>query len=186
MKRLIFTGPVIKLLTAFLTIVVIGLFVYFNSQMPRPRERNRISATRGEFSIIQPPDWEGESVYLPAEDVFSVSIVTTPKKVIGLGPELRVGEFRQSPDLDKLRSTGMHDQPFLGKTALALGRSVRRQFFWRMVFEQDGRWFEIVLRLDAAQDVPKTRWWDYLSSFQTGAPTTQTARSEPDSVLMSQ
>lgn len=168
MKRVLFTGPVVKVLAAFGSVAGIGLLVYFMSGIPAPRESDRVFSAGGEISIIKPRDWNDTSSYPPPGTLYRVVLSAEPVKSVGVGPRLMAAQFGNPPAMDDLQKAGLKPGRFLGRDAMVLAGQVKRDFFWRAVFEQDGNWYEVVLRLDAPQDVPASGWWPYMISFRAG------------------
>lgn len=175
MKRVFFTGPVVKVLAACGMIAGIGLIVFLMSGMPRPRERDRITTPAGEFSIIKPPDWIAAPAYSSETSEYIVSISCESTKSVGVGPRMIVSRLRQPQNVDHLKARGMLPLEFQSKPAMAMGKSLKRDFFYTLIFERDDEWYEIILRLPKAEDVPSTGWWEYLSSFRRGASATHPA-----------
>lgn len=172
MKRVVLTGPVVKVFTAFASIAGIGLFVYLMSGMPAPRESDRVTSADGEISIIKPRDWNASTVYPPAGALYGVVITSEPVKAVGAGPRLMAARFRNPPVLEELKKAGLQPGQFRGRDAMIMAQQVKRDFFWRAVFEEGGNWYEVVLRLDAPENVPGSSWWPYITSFRAGKPTT--------------
>lgn len=183
MKRIILTGPVVKVLAAFATIAVLVLFVYSMAGPGRPSESNRIATSDGEFSIIKPSDWTGVVTYAPSDRQFSTTITCEPEKSVGVGPRIAVSRRLLAPEDSDLKAKGFVQKNFQSKPAWIFEGQVKRDYLWRVIFERNSRWYEIALRLTTPDDVEKSWWWAFLNSFESrDVPTTQPRLIYPTSL----
>lgn len=176
MKKTVFlTGPMVKVLAVFASIAGVGFLFYYLGGMPAPREANRVSSAMGEISLIKPDGWNAGPHYPGDKAQYSVVITTEPPKAIGIGPRLVAAKLNTPPSTQQLAAQGFVPGKFQDRDAMILSAKLKRDFFWRAIFERDGGWYEVVLRLDGEINVPSSSWWPYLNSFRAGNSTTQAA-----------
>ena len=182
MKRIFFTGPVVKLSIAAAVLVGFGLTVWLMSGMPAPREADRVGPANGTFSIIKPHGWESQVVYGPLDHQYLTTLAVEPEKSVGKGQRLFVGLLRKPPDLEILKAAGMVPGQFQDRDALTSAAQLKHEFVWRAVFNR-GDWYEIFLRLPREEDVPHSEWWPYLTSFKAN-PRPATEPAAPTAVTL--
>jgi hypothetical protein len=167
MRRLLLTRPVLKVLVVFAAIAAFCVIVYLMSGLPAPRERDRIAHVAGTFSIIKPRDWDGRVVYGPIDKTYVETIDITPAKSIGRTQKLFVGRLRHPPDVAELKSKHRFvESQFQQRPALLFSGAVKEGYVWRTIFQRGDDWYEIGLRLQVEEDVPRSDWWAYVNSFR--------------------
>jgi hypothetical protein len=167
MKAILFTRPVIRMLAVAGFLLAGAVVVWLMSGMPAPRESDRIAPADRSFSIIKPRDWDVRLIYGTAESRYLATIEITPVKSVGIMQRFCASSFREPPDQGKLRENFTPCQ-FQGRDAWLSSQWVKKDYMVHLIFERDGRWYEISLRLPTETDVSKSDWWKYMGSFRTG------------------
>jgi hypothetical protein len=165
-KRIYLTPPVVKILTATAVVLICAALIYSMSGMPAPREADRVSTLDGSISIIKPRDWTPHISYAPADQSYVTTIEIDHEGMIGLQDRLLVGRFRNAPQIDRLKAVGMMEGSFQDQPAMISSETQKRAYQWRAVFERDGQWYSVSLRLQSKEDVRNGPWWAYLTSFR--------------------
>jgi hypothetical protein len=166
----IVTGPMLKVLGAAGAVLLCGIILYLNWGMPAPRETERFGPANGEFSIIRPRDWD-VSHPMPG-GAYVAAVEAYPPRAVGLPERLVVGRLRLPPDQATLAESKLTPGQFQGQPAWIFQGWIKRDFYWKALFERNGAWYEIILRLNQQEDVPASGWWSYLNSFQSRPPPT--------------
>jgi hypothetical protein len=166
MKLIIFTRPVIKVLTVLGFVAIFVLVIYLMSGLPAPREENRVGPTNGTFSIIRPPDWEAQVIYSPADRQYATEVNIRPIRSVGREQRIVVSRLRNPPDMEKLKELKYQPGQFQGQPAMILAGKQKYQYLWRAIFERAGSWYDVMIWLTREEDVPHSDWWPYLTSFR--------------------
>jgi hypothetical protein len=165
-KRIYLTPPVVKILTATSVVLICAALIYSMSGMPAPRESDRVSTRDRSISIIRPRDWTPHISYGPPDQAYVATIEINHEGMIGIQDTLAVGWFRNAPELDRLKALGMVEGTFQDQPAFISSETQKHGYQWRAVFERDGQWYSVSLRLQRKEDVRNGPWWAYLTSFK--------------------
>lgn len=154
-------------------LIVVGLaaifWFFWPKGVPRPDESLRQVHPSG-YSVVVPP---GYTVTIDRTGNARVadSIAAEDPNYSSFAPRFQVDRFRGTPDFERL--TQRRFKPggsFMGRDALVLNGPRGPYWHYRVVFEQDGEWFEVGLAAPDFHDVPNDRWYDYFKSFRYDRP----------------
>jgi hypothetical protein len=179
-KQVRLTPPVVKILAATAAMLICAALIYSMSGMPAPRESDRVSTHDGSLSIIKPRDWKERISYGPIDQAYLTTIEISHEGMLGIQDRLMVGHLRKAPDIERLKTSGMSDGTFQDRPALIFSQQSKHDYQWRAIFERDGEWYDVSLRLQQKDDVRNGPWWAYLTSFRchnVPRPATATAPS---------
>jgi hypothetical protein len=165
MKTVIFTRPVLRLLAVAGFMLAGAGVVWLFSGMPAPREIDRITPADKSFSIIKPREWDARVIYGSDGSRYVATIEITPVKSVGLMQRFSASRFREPPDAEKLRE-GFTPYQFQGRAAWLSSKQIKKDYMFHLIFDRDGQWYEISLRLPTQTDVPGSDWWKYVNTFQ--------------------
>src|SRR5262245_56221665 len=151
-KTIFFTRPMIRILIVCGFLLALAGVVWLMSGMPTPREQDRVVARDAGFSVIKPPEWDSRVMYGAASANVTATIEITPVKSVGLMQRFSTSQFRVPPE-EKVLTEQYTPTRFQERQAWMFSGWVKRDYMFRLVFEREGRWYEMSLRLAAETDV---------------------------------
>ncbi len=178
-KRIYLTPPVIKILIVVGVVIAAALYVYLTSGMPAPRESDRVSMADGSFSIIKPHGWGSSTGSEPEDSPFDSHIELWHPGMSGAEDFLVLSRIRIDPTAESLTGAGMTLGSFQGREAYFRTVEKPREYQWRMVFKNEGAWYNLLVRLRYKEDIPRSDWWGFISSFRSAPrPASQPATTQ--------
>jgi hypothetical protein len=164
-KRSILKSPGIRAVILLAFVGGIVLWIFWPRGLPPPDERNRTMHPAG-YSIIMPPEWEPRIDTKSMDAVGKDRLHLRPIRSGYWQPEITVVRLRNPVDEKALKEQQQFkDGDFQGAHALIFDRAMKKYWVYKAVFPRGGEWFEVSVSLSDWEDVPRSSWYPYLSSF---------------------
>jgi len=154
-----------KILIPSLLIALIITYLVWPRYLPAPEEKNRaFSPLR--MSMVLPPDWE--ALPLQPDKTFDDGMKLRPRAEGKLQPSIVMKRYLAPPDPDKLISLSdktAKQMIFRGYPGYFVQASVKLEHLYRLIFNANGRWYQITLSSPLPLNYEGSDWQQYLETF---------------------
>jgi hypothetical protein len=145
------------------------LWIFWPRPLSKPDESRRVEHPLG-FSMVVPEHFDTK-IGLEPDDTHRGAIILRDGRYDAFPPMITVHEFLSQPDFAAMSKRGFKQVgTFLGRQASIMngpsGRGRAAMWNYRVIFERDGRWFEVAASDPQFFDLGKSRYRDYLESFR--------------------
>lgn len=182
MNRSMLESPVAKGLIILIFLGAFAVWITWPRHLPPPDEANRVWHPDG-YSIIRPAGWEGGAEPYMADPAMLGRISMRPQNPGLRHPSLSIINWRNQPDLKELKSKEQFvESTFLGKPALMFEGRWRGSWAERIIWQDQGRWFDLDLNIPIQEDIQHSAWWPYVTSFRYDPAKAKHASTAPTTV----
>jgi hypothetical protein len=168
--RSVLKTPAIRALILLAFCGGIAWWIFWPRGLPPPNEKDRTMHPAG-YSIIVPAEWEARVDETTADAIAKDRLHLRPIREGYNQPEILVTRLRRPPDAAQLKlQEQFHDGEFQSTPALIHDRPVKKYWVYKAVFPRGGEWFEVSVALADYENVPRSGWYPYLTSFRYPDP----------------